>query len=121
MFFLFRRLILIQFSSRVINDLQSLNKIPLFFKFSIRFTIEPSILIPFPASADQHQELNAAYMARYGGAVIVNQHNPEKDILKNTITNLIDSESLSKMKSNMNNYKCLNPVNQLFEIINMIS
>ena len=37
-------------------------------------TKTPSILIPFPSSTDQHQELNAAYMARFGGAIIVNQH-----------------------------------------------
>lgn len=84
-------------------------------------TKTPSILIPFPDSADQHQELNAAYMARYGGAVIVHQHDPEKDILKNTISNLIDSKSLSKMKSNLNNYDCLNSENKIFEIINLIS
>ena len=84
-------------------------------------TKTPSILIPFPASADQHQELNAAYMARYGGAVIVNQHDPEKDILKNTISNLIDSNSLSEMKSNMNTYDCLDSENKILEIINSIS
>ncbi len=80
----------------------------------------PSILIPFPASTDKHQELNAAYMASYGGAVIVNQHDPEKDILKNTISNLIDSNSLTEMKSNMNNYACLNSEDKIFEIINSI-
>jgi len=84
-------------------------------------TKTPSILIPFPASADQHQELNAAYMARYGGAVIVNQHDPEKDILKNTISNLIDSNFLGEMKLNMNNHDCLKSENNLFEIINSIS
>ncbi len=84
-------------------------------------TKTPSILIPFPASADQHQELNASYMARYGGAVIVNQHDPENDILKNTISNLIDSNSLGEMRSNMNNYDCQNPENKIFEIVNSIS
>ena len=84
-------------------------------------TNTPSILIPFPSSADQHQEQNAAYMARYGGAVIVNQHDPEKDILKNTIFNLLDSKSLSEMKFNMNNYDYLNSENKIFEIINSIS
>ncbi len=84
-------------------------------------TKTPSILIPLPASADQHQELNAAHMARYGGAIIVNQHDPEKDILKNTISNLIDSNYLKEMKSNMNNYDCQNPENKIFEIINSIS
>ena len=84
-------------------------------------TKTPSILIPFPASADQHQELNAAYMARYGGAVIVKQHDPKKDILKNTISHLIDSDSLSKMKSNMNDYEYINSENKIVDIINSIS
>ena len=84
-------------------------------------TNTPSVLIPFPSSADQHQEQNAAYMARYGGAVIVNQHDPEKDILKNTISNLLDSNSLSEMKFNMNTYDCLNSENKIFEIMNSIS
>ena len=84
-------------------------------------TKTPSILIPYPASADQHQELNAAYMARYGGAIIVNQHAPEEDILKNTISKLLDSNSLSEMKSNMNNYDYINSENKIFEIINSIS
>ena len=84
-------------------------------------TKTPSILIPFPASTDQHQELNAAYMARYGGAVIVNQHDPEKDILKNTISNLMNSNSLSQMKSNLNNYECLSSENKILEVINLIS
>ena len=60
-------------------------------------------------------------MARYGGAVIVNQHDQEKYILKNIISNLIDSTSLSEMKSNMNNYDHLNPKNKIFEIIKSIS
>ena len=60
-------------------------------------------------------------MARYGGAVIVNQHGPEENILKNIISNLIDSNSLSQMKSNMNNYNCINSENKIFDIINSIS
>ena len=84
-------------------------------------TKTPSILIPFPNSTDQHQEFNAAYMASYGGAVIVNQHDPEKNILKNIISNLIDSNSLSQMKLNMNNYNCINSENKIFDIINSIS
>tara|TARA_Y100001968_G_scaffold115502_2_gene104839 strand:+ start:607 stop:1665 length:1059 start_codon:yes stop_codon:yes gene_type:complete len=84
-------------------------------------TKTPSVLIPFPSSADQHQELNAAYMARYGGAVIVNQHDPEKDILKNTISMLIDSNSLNEMKSNMHNYELLDSKNKILEIIKSIS
>ena len=84
-------------------------------------TKTPSILIPFPNSTDQHQECNAAYMATLGGAVIVNQHDPEKKILKNMISNLINSNSLSQMKSNMNNYDGLSSMNKVFEIIQSIS
>tara|TARA_Y100001968_G_scaffold253446_1_gene239122 strand:+ start:945 stop:2003 length:1059 start_codon:yes stop_codon:yes gene_type:complete len=84
-------------------------------------TKTPSILIPFPQSADHHQELNAAYMARFGGAVIVTQHNPEEHILKNIIANLLSSNSLVKMKSNMKNQDFPNPEDNIFEIINAIS
>ena len=84
-------------------------------------TKTPSILIPLPNSADQHQELNAAYMARYGGAIIVNQYDQEQDILRNTISHLIDSNSLSEMKSNINDQHCISSTNKIFEIINLIS
>ena len=56
-----------------------------------------------------------------GGAVIVNQHNPEEHILRNILSNLLSSNSLNKMKSNMNNYDVLNPENKIFEIMNTIS
>ena len=84
-------------------------------------TKTPSILIPFPSSTDQHQELNAAYMARFGGAIIVNQHDPEKNILKNIVSNLLDSNSLREMKLNMNNHDYSYPEKKIFEIIHSIS
>ena len=60
-------------------------------------------------------------MARLGGAIIVNQHNPKKKILKNIISTLIDSTSLAQMKLNMNNIDCHNVENKIFEIIKSIS
>ena len=84
-------------------------------------TKTPSILIPFPQSADAHQEYNAAYMARFGGAVIVNQHKPKENILKNIISNLLNSNSLMKMKSYMNNHDFIKPENKILEIINTIN
>ncbi len=84
-------------------------------------TETPSILIPFPESADQHQEMNAAYMARLGGAVIVHQHGNEENILKNRLSHLLDSNSLSEMKLNMINQHSINSNNKIFEIINSIS
>ncbi len=83
-------------------------------------TKTPSILIPYPKSTDHHQELNAAFMARYGGAVIVNQHNPKENILKNIISNLLSSNSLMKMKLNMNNHDFQSPESKIFEILKSI-
>ena len=83
-------------------------------------TKTPSILIPFPQSADSHQEFNAAYMARFGGSVIVHQHDPEEHILQNIISKLLSSNSLMKMKFNMNNNHFLNSGNKIIDIINSI-
>ena len=49
----------------------------------------PTILVPFPQAADQHQEANAACAAALGGAVIVHQHNPEEPTLDKTIQRLL--------------------------------
>ena len=81
----------------------------------------PSILIPFPQSADNHQEVNAAYLARFGGAVIVNQHNSEENVLKKSLSKLLSSNSLMKMKSNMNKYDFVNPEKNIYEILKKIS
>ena len=83
-------------------------------------TKTPSILIPFPQSTDHHQEFNAAYMASLGGAVIVNEYNLEGYILRKIISNLIKSNSLSRMRSNMNNLDYPNPEKKLFEIMKLI-
>ena len=81
-------------------------------------TRTPSILIPFPQATDHHQEYNAAYMARFGGAIIVKQHTPEKKILKNKISHLLGSIYLKKMKSSLNDFHIINSEIKLLELIN---
>ena len=49
----------------------------------------PTILVPFPQAADQHQEANAACAAALGGAVIVHQHGPQEPTLRNTVQRLL--------------------------------
>ena len=49
----------------------------------------PSVLVPFPQAADQHQEANAACAAEVGGAVIGHQHAPEEPVLMQTIERLL--------------------------------
>ena len=78
----------------------------------------PSILIPFPYATDQHQEFNAAYLASFGGAIIVNQHSPKEVILLNVLNHLLGSNHLKKMKSNMKKVLCINSEDKLVKIIN---
>ncbi len=70
----------------------------------------PAILIPYPQAADNHQEANAICAAELGAAVIVHQHNPEENVLKDTINRLLknriesnqkDDDPLIKMKHGM--------------------
>ena len=60
-------------------------------------------------------------MARFGGAIIVNQHDPEKNILKSIVSNLLDSNSLREMKLNMYHHDYSYPEKKIFEIIYSIS
>ncbi len=56
----------------------------------------PAILIPFPSAADNHQELNASYLAEFGAAVIVHQDLTSQSSLLNTI--------LTLFKDNLNSH-----------------
>ncbi len=81
----------------------------------------PSILIPFPQATDQHQDLNAAYLASFGGAIIVNQHSPKEVILLNVLHHLLGSIHLKKMKSNMKRFLCINSEEELGKIITSLN
>ena len=52
-------------------------------------TTTPSVLVPFPQAADQHQDANAACAAALGAAVIVHQHSPEHHALRHTLWRLL--------------------------------
>ncbi|QNI56663.1 undecaprenyldiphospho-muramoylpentapeptide beta-N-acetylglucosaminyltransferase [Synechococcus sp. BIOS-E4-1] len=49
----------------------------------------PSVLVPFPQAADQHQDANAACAAALGAAVIVHQHDPNHPALRETLWRLL--------------------------------
>ena len=51
----------------------------------------PTILVPFPQAADQHQDANAACAAAVAAAVIVHQHSPEHRALGDTLWRLLGS------------------------------
>ncbi len=67
----------------------------------------PAILVPYPLATDQHQNFNAVFAAQLGAAVIVHQHQPEDDVLRETLGRLLrgrldksgtNSDPLIKMK-----------------------
>ena len=70
----------------------------------------PTVLVPFPQAADQHQEANAACAASLGAAVIVHQHDPEQPMLLTTVKRLLGvrlerpdsaSDPLTRMREGM--------------------
>ena len=72
----------------------------------------PAILVPYPAAMDQHQDFNAAFAAELGAAVVVHQHEPQENVLRDTIFRLLKSrlssnkfsfDPLQKMKLGMKN------------------
>ena len=52
----------------------------------------PSVLVPFPQAADQHQDANAACAAALGAAVIVHQHDPNHPTLRDTLWRLLGTK-----------------------------
>lgn len=59
---------------------------------------KPSILIPFPYAANDHQTENARSMASCGGAFIIPQSNADKHNISTIIQNLIaDKDTLKRM------------------------
>ncbi len=60
----------------------------------------PTIFIPFPNASDNHQEANALCAASIGAAVIVHQHSPEMNTLRDTLYRLLKLDLIEQNKSN---------------------
>lgn len=62
---------------------------------------KPSILIPLPTAANNHQELNARHLEDAGSAIVVLQNDLNTDILDRKLESLIkDNHRLSEMATN---------------------
>jgi len=51
----------------------------------------PAILIPYPYAADNHQDVNAAYVAQFGGALILHENVSADQPLLKAIVRLLDT------------------------------
>jgi len=62
----------------------------------------PSILIPYPFAAENHQEHNARYFERNGGCMVVLNKDWDKGRLEELVTFLLeDDKRLSEMRERM--------------------
>ncbi len=79
-------------------------------------TKQPSILIPYPYSKDNHQEKNAMILAGIGGSVLINQNKLSKEVFEETL------ERIFKIKSNNgeNHYEILDLMRKNMENNNKI-
>ncbi|MBU0482475.1 MAG: undecaprenyldiphospho-muramoylpentapeptide beta-N-acetylglucosaminyltransferase [Proteobacteria bacterium] len=58
----------------------------------------PSILIPFPSAADNHQEYNARMVSERGGAVLLKEEGLDAEVMAATISGMLqDSEELLRI------------------------
>lgn len=61
----------------------------------------PSILVPYPFSADKHQEANARHLEEEGGCVVMDQEDIEEQLLKTLYLLLSDHDGLAAMRSTL--------------------
>jgi UDP-N-acetylglucosamine--N-acetylmuramyl-(pentapeptide) pyrophosphoryl-undecaprenol N-acetylglucosamine transferase len=70
----------------------------------------PSIYIPYPFAADNHQKWNAASIAEKGGAIEINQDGLEPDVLWKIVIGLLENTSeMDKMKTALAEMMPVNP------------
>ena len=79
----------------------------------------PSILIPYPYAAADHQKHNAIAMQKFGASVCIADKNCKPETLKPLILDLInDSAKLNQMSQANKRVAKPNAMNDLFNIIN---
>jgi len=70
-------------------------------------TRTPSILIPYPYAAFNHQQANASFLERCGGALVVSQKNIDT-LLKEVLDCIFNDALLHKMQDNLSSIDRLN-------------
>jgi len=78
----------------------------------------PSILIPYPYAAHNHQEYNARLLEKKGASVVITEKDLTPDMLLNNILQIADSEKLlKKMEEASKNSANIDAVNRFKEAV----
>ncbi|NOQ22704.1 MAG: hypothetical protein GQ565_08665 [Candidatus Aegiribacteria sp.] len=78
----------------------------------------PSVYIPYPFAADDHQKWNALEIADKGGALVSFQESTDADALWKTISSLLEDElTIQRMKSSLEGIMPVNPAGTIAEIV----
>ncbi len=64
--------------------------------FELAALAKPSILVPYPFAANNHQEMNTKAMARAGGALLITQKELSGPLLAETIAGLMNNQARLK-------------------------
>ena len=79
------------------------------------------ILVPFPNSADNHQQKNANYIAQNGGAILLEESEFNINNITQIICNLLEKpEILYKMSENSSKLANLEATNNLMQVLNNV-
>jgi UDP-N-acetylglucosamine--N-acetylmuramyl-(pentapeptide) pyrophosphoryl-undecaprenol N-acetylglucosamine transferase len=90
----------------------------------------PTILVPYPAAAEHHQDVNATAAAASGGAVIVWQHGPEGGALEEAVWRLLgprlrgstgEADPLNAMAAGMDGLAVRDADRRLAELISSLA
>lgn len=91
--------------------------------FEIAFFQKPSILIPLPKSANDHQKVNAYTYSKKGAAIVIEEQNLKGNILLNQIKNILNNqENIKKMTEAAKKFSTPDSLNIILrEILNIIN
>lgn len=74
----------------------------------------PAVLVPYPAAADDHQRANAAYFARHGGGVVLEQTQMAR--LKAMVLEIVLNEArLEELRANLRRMSREDPLETMVE------
>jgi len=81
----------------------------------------PSVIIPSPYVANNHQYYNALSISENNACIMIEEKNLNKEILSNSIDKCLDKEFSKKLKTNMDDMIVKNSSTEIYNIIKKIT